>query len=108
MMIGKVSSFSDLRFFGVINYSSNRKQASVLAFGKSIEPDNLGRRYLISGETVSFRLISGKKNKAVDVMPIDRPAVELSDDYHEEITLVTWNGEYGFADRALGGRLFVH
>jgi hypothetical protein len=110
---GIVKLWKGDRHFGIVE--ANREE--FLAVSSSVPENCLGQRYLIPGELVDFEVGSTTSRKgyrnAVDInTPLRAPeADEVADltRYREYVRLETWiaGKRFGFANRELGGGLFV-
>ena len=103
---GQVLKWDTRREFGIIATGDG---STFLAAARDIKPDNVGRSYLVPNENVSFLIGNGRRPTAIDVTSLGRKLFErIPADYHETVTLTSWNGQRGFAQRPLAGTLYVH
>ena len=108
---GWVVSWDDLKNYGVV--SDHEHCRKFVAVGSEVQPDKIGRRYLVPGEDVLFSVGIGdrKADRALNVRPISRPLLETYPaDYTEECAVESYDQErgFGFLKRPLGGYLFLH
>lgn len=83
----------------------------IFCHASEMPPDEVGRRYLLPGEKVSFELgqYNGRK-RAVNVsLCVPREPVDLDTYYEEgEVKHVRSRGEYAFVLRPFGGAVMLH
>ena len=108
---GWVESWDDLKNFGIVR--DHQHCLKYLAVGSEIQPDKIGRRYLVADENIIFTpgIHNGRRDRALDIRVLSRPLLETYPaDYTEECAVENYNQErgFGFLKRPLGGYLFLH
>lgn len=101
-MNGWVSYWSEERNLGSVRTDD---RVGYLVLRRDIEPDSIGRRFLVLHELVTFDISEERLDRAERVKPCFREPVE---EMPEIVTLKKWNGVYGWAAREIGGDLFIH
>jgi cold shock CspA family protein len=109
---GVVKLWKGDRHFGIVE--ANKEE--FLAVSSSVPENSLGQRYLVAGELCDFDVGSTKSRKgyrnAVNIsLPWRVPETEVADlsRYREYVTVEYWLAakRFGFANRELGGGLFI-
>lgn len=102
-MQGIVEHWNDSRDVGTIIDDDGKKHFALRA---NIAHDEIGRRYLIPGEAVSFQLGVDNVGRpaAIKVKPIWRESVDI-ENYAGEYCVV--NDDPRFATRPVGGNIFL-
>jgi cold shock CspA family protein len=106
---GVVLSWNPERHFGIVQGDGRKFVAS----GDDIQPDAIGRCYLVENELVDFLAGPPKPNgafpNALNVVPVWRDLGSANlDTYRDYATIFRWFGDYGFARRESGDELYVH
>lgn len=101
-MTGIVQHWNDERTCGCIIADKEK----FFTFRAYIEADELGRRFLLRGETVSFDVGNDNKGRiaAVSVRPLHRAPVDVSA-YAGEYCVVRLDAR--FAQRPIGGQVYL-
>jgi hypothetical protein len=74
---------------------------SYLALSSHMKEDGAGRRYFVKGEEVDFEPIENPRNPSrmlAGHIVAQREPINLAD-HHELVTLISWDGEKGSAQR---------